>query len=324
MGKPRISIVIPTHNEEDYILECLDSLVDQFVIQNAEIIVADGMSQDQTRDLIRQYQHDHPRVRMNLIDNPAKHQSYGTNLAIKNSHGEIIAWAGAHSIYPKNYVKRCVDLLEKTGADNVGGAIYPKWKNRFQHLVATAVSHPFGVGNARFRLGNFNGYVDTVFPGTFRKSTFEKIGGFDPYTNQDAEFNLRILKSGGKIYMDSSIRIGYFPKDSLPALIRQYFNYGRGRCRTTLKHKKFTSLRQIVPTLLVSGLAGSLVIGIIFNPIFLFFPAAYLASDIGVSFLALKENSLPFKDVITLAAIFASMHIFWGLGFIGYLVGFRR
>jgi glycosyltransferase involved in cell wall biosynthesis len=324
MIRPKVSVVIPTYNEREYIIGCLDSIVDDFVSQNAEVLISDGMSEDGTPDLIRKYQKKHPEIEIKILNNLAKHQSYGTNDAIKRARGEIIVWIGAHAVYPKNYVKRCVDLLEKTGADNVGGAIHPKWKTGFQKLVAVAVSNSFGVGNARFRLGNFKGNVDTVFPGTFRKSTFEKVGDLDPYTNQDAEFNLRILNSGGKIYMDSSIKVGYFPKSSLSALIKQYFNYGKGRCRTTLKHRQFTSPRQLAPIVLVFGITASFLLSVFLNPIFLLLPISYVVLDIAASFSALRGNNFIVGDVFVLAVIFASMHIFWGLGFTAYLIGVSR
>jgi len=314
-NKPYVSIVIATYNEGPYIERCLDSLVDDFVIENAEFLIADGGSRDKTRQIIEEYRKKHPQLSLTLIDNPKRHQSYGLNEAIGQSKGDVIVWIGAHAFYPKHYVERCVRLLEDTGADNVGGAIYPRGKTRFQKLAAYAMQHPAGVGNSRFRLGNYRGYVDTVFPGTFKKETFERLGGFDPYTNQDAEFNLRILKSGGRIYMDSSIKIEYFPRDTLRGLIRQYFNYGKGRCRTTLKHKRFTSFRQMAPIFLVLGLVGSLFLNVSVGPLFLMIPLSYIGAIFAASIAALRGRRNMLRDVPALAIIFMVMHISWGIGF---------
>ena len=323
-GKPKVSIIIPTYNEEGRIRECLESLRDEYVAQNAEIIVADGGSTDDTKKIVGDFKKDYPRVEIRQINNPLKHQSFGLNAGIKAARGKIIVRIDAHARYPKNYVERCVKLLEKTGADNVGGVMRARGTSGFQKSVALAMNHPIGVGDAKFHLGRKSGYVDTVYLGTFRKELFKKLGYFDPYQNQDAEFNLRILKSGGKIFLDNSIKVDYFPRDSLGALISQYFNYGRGRCRTTLKHRRFTSLRQLAPLLLVLGLIGSIVLSTLASPLFLLIPVFYAALMFLFSFLSLGGSSRQFSRSLFLAFIFGSMHISWGLGFWVYLLGINR
>jgi len=324
MIKPQVSIIIPTYNEEEHVRECLESLLDGYVVQNAEIIIADGGSTDDTKKIIRDFERGHPRAQVRLIDNPLKHQSFGLNAGIKAARGKIIVRIDAHARYPKNYVRRCVELLEKTGADNAGGVMRAKGVGDFQELVALAMNHPIGVGDAKFHLGRKSGYVDTVYLGTFRKGIFGKLGFFDPYQNQDAEFNLRILDSGGKIFLDSSIKVDYFPRGSLVALISQYFNYGRGRCRTTLKHRRFTSFRQLAPFLLVLGLIDSLFLSALAGPVFLLFPILYAAAIFLFSLLVLGRNPRRFSQSLSLALIFMSMHVSWGMGFWAYLLGISR
>jgi glycosyltransferase involved in cell wall biosynthesis len=324
MVNPKVSIIIPTYNEEENIRVCLESLRDDFVVKNAEIIVADGGSKDRTIKIIEDFGLSHPNVAVRLIENPLKHQSFGLTAGIKAAQGKIIVRIDAHARYPKSYVQKCVALLEKTGADNVGGAMCAKGTGGFQKLVALAMNHPIGVGDAKFHLGRESGYVDTVYLGTFRRDLFKKLGFFDPYQNQDAEFNLRILESGGKIFLDNSIKVDYFPRSSLGALINQYFNYGRGRCRTTLKHRRFTSFRQLVPILLVLGLLGSLFLSALVSPLFLFFPISYAAAMFLFSFLILRKNSRRFSQSLSLALIFMSMHVSWGIGFWVYLLGISR
>jgi glycosyltransferase involved in cell wall biosynthesis len=324
LGKPKVSIIIPTYNEDDYVEDCLDSLVDGFVAKNGEVIVADGRSTDQTRELVGKYIKNHPSVSISLLDNPKKHQAHGLNLGIKRSLGRFVVRADAHAVFPKNYVQRCVELLEKTGADNVGGVMRAKGAGGFQNLAALAMSHPIGVGDAKFHLGRESGYVDTVYLGTFRKDLFKKLGFFDPYQNQDAEFNLRILDSGGKIFLDNSIKVDYFPRNSLGGLISQYFNYGRGRCRTTLKHRRFTSFRQLAPILLVLGLFDSFFLSALGSSLFLLVPISYAAAMLLFSFLSLEKSSHRLIQSLSLALIFMSMHISWGVGFWAYLLGISR
>jgi len=320
--KPYISILIPCYNEENYIKQCLDSLIDDFVLQNAEILVLDGMSTDRTRFVVERYIKNHKNISIKLLDNPKKYQSYGLNSAMGSARGEVIVRADAHTKYPKDYVKKCVELLVNIDAEGIGGVMTAKGKTRFQKLVALAMKHPVGVGDAKFHLGNYSGYVDTVYLGTFWKGIFNKLGGFDPHThpNEDAEFNLRILESGGKIYLDKSIKVEYFPRDSLKKLTKQYFNYGKGRSRTTLKHRRFTSPRQLAPIALVLGILASLILSVVISPVFLFFPASYVSSILIVSLLSFFKGEMrKFADVFLLSVIFMSMHISWGLGFLAKL-----
>jgi len=319
-SRPYISVLIPCYNEEKYIKQCLDSLIDDYVIENAEILVLDGRSTDKTRALVKEYIKVQQDVAIKLLDNPKKIQSHGLNIGIDQARGEIIVRVDVHARYPNGYVMRCVELLKSTGATNVGGVMSAKGKTRFQKLVALAMTNPFGVGDAKFRLGNYRGYVDTVYLGTFWKSIFGELGYFDPYTNQDAEFNLRILKSGGKIYLDNSIKIDFFPRESLRGLIQQYFHYGKGRYKTTLKHKRFTSLRQVAPIALILGILASFILSVVISPVFLLFPAFYISSMLFVSFLAFWRGEMQkFADVFLLSVIFMSMHISWGLGFLAKL-----
>ena len=321
-SEPVVSVLIPALNEERFIARCLDSLIDDFVAENAEVLVMDGGSSDGTKGVVARYIKEHEDVDIRLLDNPKKHQSYGLNIGIDEAEGKVIVRVDAHAEYPKGYVKECVDLLESTGADNVGGVMNAVGRSKFQKLIALAMKNPVGVGDARFHLGNYKGFVDTVYLGTFRRNLFGKLGYFDPYTNQDAEFNLRILKSGGRVYLDSSIKVNYFPRESFRGLIKQYFNYGRGRCRTTLKHRKFTSFRQLAPIALVLGLIGSFILSLLISPFFLLLPLVYPVSLLGASFWTLRKFAP--EDAVLLAFIFASMHISWGLGFLSYFFGISR
>ena len=213
-----------------------------------------------------------------------------------------------------------MELLERNDAANVGGMMLPQGKTTIQKSIALAMQHPVGVGDARFHLGNFKGYVDTVYLGTFRKDFFEKIGPYDinAHPNEDAEFNIRVQKAGEKVYLDSSIRVKYFSRSSLKNLAQQYFKYGRGRCYTTLKHKKITSFRQIGPVLLVAGLVVSLILSF-WNFLFLLFPSFYVLGLVIVVLFSWRGQSVPLKQRFLVGISFLLMHVGWGIGFISFL-----
>ena len=322
VSSPRISVVMPCYNEESYIEKAIESLIDAYFLYNCELIVADGMSQDKTRQIIHSFIAKGFPIR--ILDNEMRYQSSGLNLAIAEARGEMIVRVDAHCVYPPGYVKKCTDLLERTGAANAGGIMLPRGVQTTQKAIALAMQHPMGVGDAKFHLGNFSGYVDTVYLGTFWKTVFDEIGLFNTrsQTNQDAELNLRILKAGKKIYLDSAIQVTYFPRESLKKLAVQYFKYGRGRCYTTLKHRRITSLRQIGPILLVIIFLFCMILSFK-EPLFLGIPLFYFFVLILTALLSWRRQTVPVKQRFLAGIAFFLMHTSWGIGFLSYLL-FRK
>lgn len=314
-----VSILLPSYNEERFIAAAIESLTDDYVMNHGEILVVDGESSDGTTAIAETYAQKGFPVR--ILVNEKRLQCHGLNLGIAEARGDIIVRADAHSTYPPGYVKKLVDLLDTTDAVNVGGMMLPEGETPVQRSVAFAMRHPVGVGDAKFHLGNYKGYVDTVYLGAFRKALFEKIGLYDTNcrTNEDAELNIRILEQGEKIYLDSSIAVTYLPRDSFAKLAVQYYRYGRGRAYTTRKHRRFTSPRQWAPPLLVTALAGSLVLGV-FYPAFLAFWAAYLLSLLFAALAITPPGAKARLKIRLLAAIaFAVMHVCWGAGFLSFI-----
>ncbi len=316
---PKVSVVMPCYNEEKFIKKSLESLVDDSFLHNCEFIIVDGMSSDGTREIVNSLKN--KGLRLKLLKNEEKFQAYGLNLGISEAKGEIIVRADAHCVYPNEYIKKCVELLEKTGASNVGGVMLPQGTSVNQKAISLALKHPVGVGDAKWHLGNFSGYVDTVYLGTFWKNLFDEIGLYDTTckTNEDAELNLRILKAGRKIYLDSSIKVIYFPRESLKKLAVQYFKYGRGRCYATLKHRKITSLRQLGPVILVISIFLSIILSF-WQPFLIFLPLSYFLALFLTSLLSWPRQSIPLKQRILTGLVFSIMHTSWGTGFLFGLV----
>ncbi|HEY3323207.1 MAG TPA: glycosyltransferase family 2 protein [Planctomycetota bacterium] len=264
---PLVSIVIPTWCEERYIADCLHSILAQdYPVSRMEILVVDGMSPDRTREIVKRIGTTCPQIR--LLDNPERLQAAGLNRAISMSRGNFILRIDAHAEYASDYVRTCVETLRETGADNVGGPQLPKARTFFQKMVAFALHSPLGTGGAPCRSEGKDGYVDTVFPGAFRRQTLQRVGLFDPgaITNEDAEINQRIIASGGRIYLNSAIKCFYYPRESLRGLARQYFRYGRGRARTVLKHGQFLRLGSFLPFAFFTGLLCLLLLGLFWTP----------------------------------------------------------
>jgi hypothetical protein len=191
-----------------------------------------------------------------VIDNPGLTAPCGLNAAIHSARGGIIVRADAHTEYAPDYLLKCLETLQQTGADNVGGPARTKADGYCQRAIAAAYHSPFSVGGARFHDPDYEGYVDTVTYGCWPRSTFEKFGLFDEelVRNQDDEHNLRITRGGGKVYQSPKIKSWYRPRGSLAALFKQYMQYGYWKVRVIQKHKLPASWRHLVPGAFVLAL----------------------------------------------------------------------
>jgi glycosyltransferase involved in cell wall biosynthesis len=243
---------MPCLDEAGYIEACLRSVLAQdYPADRLEILVADGGSRDGTRDVVARLAAADPRVV--LVDNPDRIQSAGLNAAIRRASGDVIVRMDVHCEYATDFVRKCVEVLQRTGASNAGGAARPRARTPFQRALCAALRSPLGVGGSAYRSPDREGWVDTVFPGAFPRRVFEEVGLFDPgaETNEDAEMNQRIHSAGGRVYLSREIVVHYYPRESLAALARQYFRYGRGRARTLLKHRHLPTVRPMLPTMMV-------------------------------------------------------------------------
>ncbi|MBM3294473.1 MAG: glycosyltransferase family 2 protein [Candidatus Aminicenantes bacterium] len=337
---PLLTVVMPCLNEEAAVGRAVESLADEYVRENGEILVVDGGSADRTAEIVRSLSEKYP---VRLRHNPGKLQSIGLNIGIREARGRFLIRADAHCVYPPGYVRRCVEMLAREDVFNAGGVMYPVGETAVQRAIARAMRHPLGVGDAKFHIGRYTGYAEGAYLGAFKREVFDLVGPYDPkaHPNEDSELNIRIAKSGRKIWLDGSLKVLYFPRASFGKLFRQYFKYGRGRCYTTLKHRRFTSPRQILPPFFVLGLAAALALAPFF-PVALAFPGAYGLAILGVAFLSRPgengsrnqrekrsrsasrareraDGAFGPKSRLLLARAFATMHLAWGLGFLSRL-----
>lgn len=315
---PMITIAMPCLDEERFIEACVRSVLAQdYPKDRIEVLVADGRSADGTREILARLAAEDPRIRM--IDNPDRIQAAGMNHIIHAARGDVLIRMDVHCEYSGDYVRKCVEVLELTGADNVGGAQRARPTTFFQRALCAALTSPLGVGGAKYRSAESEGFVDTVFLGAFRRRVFERFGMYDPgaITNEDAELNQRIVESGGKVYLSRDIVVHYHPRESLRALGKQYFKYGRGRARTLLKHKKLLSVRPAIPFLLVAGATALLATSAV-QPLTPFAFGAYALATAAEAVRVGREAGLAAVPVVW--AIFPVLHVSHGVGFAAGLV----
>jgi hypothetical protein len=250
--KPPVTVILPTFNEREFIRDCLDDLLTQDYENVDEILVVDGGSDDGTRDIV-----EHIGGRVRLVDNPKRTAAAAMNLGIATARNEIAVRADAHTRYAPDYVRVSVDALLDSSAAVVGGPMRPVGITPFGRAVAAVTSSPFGVGPGRFHYSTTRQHVDTVYLGTFRRSTIIDAGGYDDerlqWAAEDQELNYRIRMRGGTILLDPGIRSQYFPRQAPRGLARQYHNYGVCKASTLAKHRSLPSWRPLAPALMVAG-----------------------------------------------------------------------
>lgn len=248
---PFVSVIIPCFNEENYINRILDNVLEQdYQKDRMEVFVVDGNSKDRTQELILSKVKENPII--HLLINEKQYVPFARNLGISNASGEVIMFMDSHSSYPVNYISSLVDALYKLNADNVGGMLMNTAPDKFltSTAIAIALSSPFGVGNAYFRIGSKTvKKVDTVTFGCYRRSVFDRIGLFDEelLRNADDEFNGRLIRHGGSIWLIPEIKITYYTRTSVKGLWKMYFQYGFFKPLVNVKLKKPATIRQFMP-----------------------------------------------------------------------------
>jgi len=242
-----LSVILAIRNEGKYIIGTLKSIIESNV--DMEIIVSDGMSNDNTRDIVYELARSHSNI--TLIMNENKYMSHGFNRALTNAKGDYILMLGGHSRLTKNYINDALNIGYKIDTDCVSGIMQTASNGIFGSTISIAQISFFGVGGVKFRDASINdgSYVDTGVFGLYKREVFEKIGGLDEelIRNQDDEFNFRLIQNGGKIWLEPSIKSVYYPRNSLKKLFKQYFLYGFFKVRVMQKRRGVASWRHLVP-----------------------------------------------------------------------------
>ena len=254
-----VSVIVPCFNEQETILQLLEAVnIQSYPLNEIEVIISDGLSTDHTREVISNFQLSNPNLTIRIIENAKRIIPSGLNRAIEISQGNYIVRLDAHSIPDRDYIKKCINGLDKGMGDNIGGIwkIQPGANTRIAKAIAIAASHPLGVGDALYRIGGIAQEVDTVPFGAFRRELIDKIGMFDEtlLTNEDYEFNTRVRRSGGKVWMDPSIHSVYFARSRLKELAQQYWRYGYWKAQMLRRYPKTLRWRQVLPPLFVLAL----------------------------------------------------------------------
>lgn len=313
-----VSIIIPCRNEIKYIEYFIISLLKQdYSLDNLEVIVADGMSEDGTRGILEQICKKHNHIRM--IDNPLKIVSSGLNLAISIAKYDIIMRMDVHTEYAEDYISKCVETLIQTRAGNVGGPARTRAESFLQSAIASAYHSRFAVGGASFHFADFEGEVDTLPYGCWQKETLIKIGLFDEMLvrNQDDELNYRLIKAGYKIWQNPNICSWYYPRNSLRKLFIQYYQYGYWKVKVIRKYHRPAAMRHLLPGAFIVALLFSAVLTEFipnFRWILYLVLATYLLFVLVGTVIISMNSSWRYFCIMPL--ILTTFHTSYGMGFI--------
>ncbi len=316
---PRVSVIVPCRNEKDYIEACVRSILAQETPAAGffEVIVADGMSDDGTREILERLKKEDSRLR--VIDNASRIVSPGLNAAIEAARGKIIIRMDAHTEYAEDYIDQSVRVLEETGADEVGGPWVARGDRFVSRAVAAAFQSPFSAGGARGHDPTYEGDIDVVYLGCWRREVFERVGLFDEelVRNQDDEFDFRLKLAGGSIWQSPRIRSCYTPRGSLRKLFKQYMQYGYWKVRVIQKHKMPASLRHVVPGIFVLVLLTLPLASFIWpHAALIWFGLAGVYGICNVAASSLTAAHHGWRLFFVLPFVFGCYHIGYGVGFV--------
>lgn len=327
-----VSVVIPCYNEERFIGNALEQLAHQFEHDRYEIIVVDGLSDDNSRAVIEDFKRRRPDISVSLVENPARNIPTALNLGIAAAKGSVIARMDAHAAPSDGYIRRCVEVLgtSKAGVVGMPCLVRAGADTLVARAIAAAVSHPFGIGDAKYRLGAGGPpqeSVDTVAFACFRKSLWTELGGFNEalLTNEDYDFNYRVRQSGRDVILDRGGHCDYFARTTIGKLAAQYWRYGRWKAQMVRLQPGSIKLRHLVAPVFVLSLIVLALLALFWAParwLLLVELAIYLIAALGAGWHTSRRTERGnFGLVLLMPLVFATIHLSWGASFLLGLIG---
>lgn len=321
MDDIEVSVLVPVLDEERHIRSAAAAMRAQDLDGSVELIFVDGGSTDRTPEILAELAAADPRVR--LLQNPRRSTPIALNIGLRAARGEYVARMDAHTHYPSNYLRTGVERLRRGDVAHVSGPQLAEGDSTWSRRVARALSTRLGTGGASFRrTGDAEFEVDSGFTGIWRRSTLEAQGGWDEGwpNDQDSELAARIRADGGRILCLPEMSASYVPRDSLRRLARQYWRYGLYRAKTSHRHPESMRRSHVLAPGVVLAIAGSLLPVGPLRRLARVGVAAYLLAVLGVSGEQVLEGDP--VDALWLPAVFACMHVPYGLGFLAGSIRF--
>ncbi len=322
-----VSVIVPCYNERATIPKLLEAIYAQtYPKSELEVVIADGCSTDDTRQVIEVFKSQHPDLQIRVIDNIKRVIPSGLNRAIEAAQGEYIVRMDAHSMPNREYIEKCISGLEAGVGNNVGGIwiIAPGADTWMAQSIAVAAGHPLGAGDARYRIGGSAQEVDTVPFGAFKKQLVNAVGMFDEtlLTNEDYEFNVRVRQAGGKVWLDPTISSIYYARANLGELSRQYWRYGYWKAQMLRRYPHTLRWRQLLPPVFILSIMLSAILSIVWHPGLWLLATIVIVYTISIFSIGI-QMSLKHKKLLHVLGVplaLATMHWSWGSAFLWGLI----
>lgn len=317
-----VSVIMTVLDEQPHLRETVTAILGQDWPGPLQVVIALGPSVDDTDRIAAELTA--ADQRLETVANPTGKTPAGLNAALALARYEIVVRVDGHCLLPADYISTAVRVLNRTGADNVGGIMAARGSTSFERAVACAMTSKLGVGASSFHVGGTQGPAKTVYLGAFRREVLERLGGYDLSFEraQDWEMNHRILQSGGLVWFTPELEVSYRPRSTVKALGKQYFHYGRWRRRVMREHKGTASVRYLAAPVAVSaiaigvtaGLVGAAVPGLGILRIGWLAPVGYLGAMVVGGLFVGREQARAVRFRVPVAL--ATMHLTWGTGFL--------
>jgi succinoglycan biosynthesis protein ExoA len=324
---PGVTVVMPVLNEERHLEAAVRRVLGQDYPGELEVIIAIGPSRDSTHQIAEALVAADPRIR--VVDNPAAKTPVAMNLGIAAATYDIVVRVDGHGELTDGYIKRAVELLEETGAANVGGVMDAQGETPFEEAVAVAYTTKLGLGGSTFHMAESPaGETETVFLGVFRKEALLAVGGFDEsmHRAQDWELNYRLRQAGRRIWFSPDLQVTYRPRASLRALTKQMYETGKWRREVVRRYPETANVRYLAPPVAVAVIAAGTALGLLgvgLHSRILRLGLAAPVSYASVIVIGSAVTSRTMSDAarLRLPLVLATTHLAWGAGF---LVGLRH
>ena len=324
-----VSYVMPVLNDATHVRAAVESILAQDYTGPVEVLIALGPSIDGTAELVADLAARDARVR--VLENEVGSTPAGLNIGIKAARFPVVVRVDSHSMLPTDYARVAVGVLDRTGADNVGGIMDARGVTPFEQAVALAYTTKVGLGGSAFHVGGAEGPAETVYLGVFRRTALERVGLFDETIKrgQDWELNRRLRETGGTVWFTPELAVTYRPRSSVERLARQMFSTGLWRGELARRFPAANGIRYFVPPAMVVGVLLGLLLGIAgivqaamgATPWLLLgflVPAVYLLFVVAATIVHARGHSA--AVVGWFLVVLPCIHVSWGVGFVlGYL-----
>ncbi len=280
----KASVIIPVHNGEKTIADCLRSILSQKTNFPFEVIVVNDGSTDNTAAIAKQFK------KTRLVSQKRQGPAVARNNGARIAEGNVIVFVDSDCVAAADWLQEMVSPLQSTEIAGVQG----RYKSKQRQLIARLVQLEIEQRHDKMAESKFIDFMGS-YSAAYRKSVFREMQGFDTSfpmaSGEDTDLSFRINKKGHKLFFNPKAIVFHTHPSSFGHYLRVKFYRAFWRVKVYGKHKgkiakdSYTS-QAIKGQIVLSFILFISLIAAIFSPI-----ATYAA---GMLALLLFLSGLPF------------------------------